>query len=341
MKKNLIVPVAITAALTLIPALTAAAETPAGWCLGEKPTIVGTNAGEVVWGTNGDDVIHARGGADTVYGLGGDDIICGGAGQDKVRGGPGNDVVVGSKGNDLVWGGPGDDKLLGGKGNDRLFGRLGNDDLYGQVGRDVCRQDSRLLGGKGLVRSCEVPRTTNLAFVPYNVMEAAAGLRVKGQNTGGEIFLGNHLMGNGGSNRVETEYGTAIAAGGDFDVELSFDASENALSAMVDAKSLTYDFDSQAAPGCDVADWDLLQVTMRERSVGVDLEFNGGSVNGESLKRDLGAPADGTTWTVEGIDFSRDWTLAGTLNASGGTWTGNENTKLEIMVGCKVQPQGV
>ena len=45
------------------------------------------------------------------------------------------------------------------------------------------------------------------------------------------------------------------------------------------------------------------------------------------------------TWTVEGIDFGTDWSLGGSLIADGAAWTGNENSKLELMVGCKRDPQ--
>lgn len=330
----------LAATLALVPSVAAAVTPPAGdTCLGQPATIVGTGADEVLLGTSGDDVIQAYGGNDKIYAFGGNDIVCGGGGRDIVRGGAGDDKLSGARGNDLIWGGPGDDVLLGGGGNDRLFGRKHNDTLKGQRGTDKCRQDTRLEGGKGPVRSCELPLTTSLQVVPYNQMTAAAGFRVKGENTGGEVYLGNHLMGSGGANRVEAEYGTALKAGGTFDVLLSFDAADNRLDGSVGTVDLAYDFDTQAAPGCAVEQWDLVQVSLWERVEGVELSFEGGSVNGRALRKDMAGVGGMATWTIEGIDFSRDWTVAGDLVASGAEWTGGELTKLEVMVGCKNDPQ--
>lgn len=331
---------ALAAALTLVPTMAVAAvDAPSGHtCMGQPATIVGTGAGEVLRGTQGDDVIQAYGGNDKVFGLGGNDVICGGGGKDKVRGGKGDDTVGGGKGNDLVWGGPGDDRLLGGKGDDRLFGRLHDDVIKGQAGRDKCRQDTRLEGGTGRVVGCEVPMTTSTKWVPYNQMTAAAGFRVKGDNSGGEVYLGNHLMGNGGANRVEDNY-NALKGGGTFAVSVSFNAAENRLDGSVGAVSLSYDFDDKAAPGCAVGEWDLVQVSLWERVDDVELSFENGSVNGEALKKDLGGVSGMKTWTIEGVDFSTGWTVTGDLVASGAEWTGNERTKLEVTVGCKLDPQ--
>ena len=244
----------------------------------------------------------------------------------------------GNRGADLLWGHQGEDTLDGARGNDKIFGRLGDDDLFGGSGVDKCRQDSRFTGGKGLVRACERPRTTALANVPFNQMDAAAGLRVKGDNTGGEVYLGNALMGTGGANRVEANYG-ALKAAGTFAVEVSYDAAANALSGSVGSVALAYDFDDKAAPSCAVAEWDLVQVSLWERVADLDLSFDGGAVNGVALGRDKVGESGMKTWTIEGIDFSTDWSVTGDLVASGAEWTGNENSKLEIMVGCKRSPQ--
>ena len=332
---------ALASALVLLPSLAVAASDAAvagPSCLGQPATIVGTNAGEVLMGTPGDDVILARGGNDTIFARGGDDVICGGGGNDRIRAGAGDDTVIGNRGADLLWGHQGNDTLDGARGNDRIFGRLGDDDLLGGSGVDKCRQDSRLTGGVGQVRACEKPRTTALAKVPFNQMEAAAGFRVKGDNSGAEVYLGNALMGNGGVNRVEAN-DAALKAGGTFAVEVSYDAAANALSGRVGSVELTYDFDDKAAPSCAVAEWDLVQVSLWERVADLDLDFTGGAVNGVALGKDMSGQSGMKTWTIEGLDFSTDWSVTGDLVASGAAWTGNENSKLEVMVGCKRNPQ--
>ncbi len=87
-------------------------------CAGLTPTVVGTDAPEVIRGSNFADVISTLRGRDTVKALGGNDIVCAGAGKDVVRGGPGRDKLLGQAGKDKLIGGKGKDKLKGGAGAD-------------------------------------------------------------------------------------------------------------------------------------------------------------------------------------------------------------------------------
>ncbi len=87
-------------------------------CAGLTPTIVGTDAPEVVTGSKFPDVISTLGGKDVVKGLAGNDIACGGAGKDTLKGGAGRDKLLGQAGKDKLIGGKGKDKLKGGAGKD-------------------------------------------------------------------------------------------------------------------------------------------------------------------------------------------------------------------------------
>jgi RTX calcium-binding nonapeptide repeat (4 copies) len=87
-------------------------------CAGLTPTIVGTDAPEVIAGSPFPDVISTLGGKDVVTGLAGNDVACGGAGKDTLKGGPGRDKLLGQAGKDKLIGGKGKDKLKGGKGKD-------------------------------------------------------------------------------------------------------------------------------------------------------------------------------------------------------------------------------
>lgn len=87
-------------------------------CADRTPTIVGTDAGEVVRGTASPDVISTLGGKDVISGLAGNDLACGGAGKDTLRGGAGRDRLLGQSGKDRLIGGKGKDKLKGGAGRD-------------------------------------------------------------------------------------------------------------------------------------------------------------------------------------------------------------------------------
>jgi sugar lactone lactonase YvrE len=87
-------------------------------CAGRTPTVVGTDAPEVVRGSPFPDVISTLGGNDVISGLAGNDIACGGTGKDVLKGGKGRDRLLGQAGRD---------KLVGGKGKDRLRGGAGRD----------------------------------------------------------------------------------------------------------------------------------------------------------------------------------------------------------------------
>lgn len=143
------------AALTIAPG--EAARGGPDVCFGQRPTIRGTDASEVLIGTEGADVIVGGGGMDVIRGRGGDDRICdnalgsggstdrynrlrGGAGNDRLsggpdlQGGPGDDLLRsrGTRTTISLWGGSGDDVLRGresvttwfmpGGGDDSVFG---------------------------------------------------------------------------------------------------------------------------------------------------------------------------------------------------------------------------
>lgn len=166
--------VAMAAALTVVGWPTPATSQGAR-CLGQQPTITGTNTSETITGTDGDDVIAALGGDDVINGLAGNDRICGDAGIDTIDAGEGNDGINGGEGADVisfassgagvrvdlfageatgqgsdrlfglerVWGSPRNDELRGDEGRNELRGEAGNDALLADAGFDV------LSGGTG------------------------------------------------------------------------------------------------------------------------------------------------------------------------------------------------
>jgi Ca2+-binding RTX toxin-like protein len=123
-------------------------------CHGRIPTIIGSEAGDVLHGTPARDVIFGGPGNDEILGSLGNDLLCGGLGDDLIHGGRGNDEVDGGAGTDRVVGDLGDDKIMGGTGNaDEVAGSLGIDRLNGGPGEfDLIHGDygyDRMDGGPG------------------------------------------------------------------------------------------------------------------------------------------------------------------------------------------------
>lgn len=330
MKKTIVVGT-ITASLALVPAVATAAAPSNDKCFGKAATIIGTNASETLWGTGGQDVIKAYGGDDTIYGLGGNDLICAGSGDDKVFAG---------KGNDKVWGAGGDDVAFGGDGNDLMFGVWGNDTFFGGAGTDTSREGARW----GETAGVEVPRTTK-QNVP---MVLAAGLRVKGANSGREIYIGVPDLGNG-ANRNEYEYEGLENGGGTAPIELSWVPGKDALMAVVDGVEAVYQFASEMSPNCAVEDWDAMQILVRENGSGATFEnakFNGNGLfpaNGDVFDPAIGYPAwpnGPRAMSVTDLDFDSAWTITGDLVATA-DFDGNEGDALQILVGCKTHPDRV
>jgi dipeptidyl aminopeptidase/acylaminoacyl peptidase len=121
-------------------------------CQGLVPTIVGSDAAELIVGTLGDDVILALGGDDRIWPGAGNDVVCAGAGDDRVHGGLGADRFDGGEGDDVLVGGIGADVLSGGGGDDVLEGMAGKDTIEGGEGDDSAFGgvgDDSLDGGSG------------------------------------------------------------------------------------------------------------------------------------------------------------------------------------------------
>jgi hypothetical protein len=105
------------------PPATTQPSPPAATCGGERATIVGTRARDVLRGGARRDVIAGLGGNDRLSGLRGNDLLCGGKGGDTILGGAGRDRLRGQTGDDRLSGGPGRDGYAAGPGRDILRSR--------------------------------------------------------------------------------------------------------------------------------------------------------------------------------------------------------------------------
>ncbi len=328
MRKSLSI-MAIAASLALVPvAASGVAAADKTTCFGKEATHFGTPGNDVIYGTKGNDVIKTYGGNDVIYGRGGNDKICAGGGNDKILGG---------KGNDKIWGAAGNDIISGGAGNDIMFGVWGNDWFDGGTGTDTSREGARW----GETTGVEVPRTVAVK----TPMVRAATLRVKGWNTGAEVYLGN---GTADGPRVEKQFEALRYTGGSAPVELSWVPGENAMVAYVNGTEAVYEFDSMPGATCSPQDWDIMEILVADNGVGVTFEnaqFNGDGMR--PLKNDTfdmnGYPAwpggPGAVVMMD-MDFDSAWTVTGDL-VSVDPFVGAERNKVQLSVGCKTHPDRV
>jgi len=90
-------------------------------CLGQEPTIVGTDGDDILTGTSGDDVIVGLGGTDVIDGLRGNDVLC-----------ADSDEPTNTEQHDRVVGGSGDDRIRGAYGS-TVDGQAGDDEFVSEA----------------------------------------------------------------------------------------------------------------------------------------------------------------------------------------------------------------
>lgn len=165
-----------------------------------------------------------------------------------------------------------------------------------------------------------------------------AGVRYKGYNTGGEIFLGPMLPPSA-LPRVEAEYNEFQTVGKKtYTVFFSFDAEENKITAFITYPYVTleYDFDALEEPGCPASEWDAMEILVRDSRTdsGVALQnvyLESYSLGDFGMVDRTGTPG-WQNWTVAGFDFSQSFIVFADLVVDG--FNGNESIKIEFNVGC-------
>lgn len=167
-----------------------------------------------------------------------------------------------------------------------------------------------------------------------------AGLRIKGQ-PGPDIYLGVTDLGAGG-NRVSADAGNPLPDG-TYPITFDFDPLENRINASIPARGvfLTYDFDDLLAPGCPAADWDVLDIVIKDYrdNAGVSLENLAldGNLLGNFAPGGIDVPGKPgyQQWNVTGFDFSQGFSLTADLTVE--NLTANESVTAELLVGCLLQ----
>lgn len=166
----------------------------------------------------------------------------------------------------------------------------------------------------------------------------AAGVRYKGWNTGKEIFLGPMTSGSA-TPRVEAEFNEFGTVGQKiYQITFAFDQGENAISTSITNPNanLTFDFDVSGALGCSSADWDAMEILVRDSRTDSGAALQNVTLGSFDLGNFGTVEKAGTpnwqNWTVTNFDFSQSFLVTADLVVDG--YNGNESIKVEFNVGC-------
>lgn len=170
------------------------------------------------------------------------------------------------------------------------------------------------------------------------VWTRAAGMRIKGYNTGAEFYLGP-MTDPSALPRVEAEYNDFQTVGSKtYPVTFAFDAVEHKLTSSITgpAANLAFDFDDLGAPGCPSANWDAMQILVRDSRAdsGVALQNVklGSFTLGNFATVDKAGSPGAKSWVVTGFDFTKSFQVTADLVVDG--YLGNEAIKVELNTGC-------
>jgi hypothetical protein len=183
------------------------------------------------------------------------------------------------------------------------------------------------------------PPTPPTVETGYSGLTEAAGVRWRGESGGREVYLGIPDLGVGGNrNEVDTSWPTDSSQA----VTFVWDAIENTITTEFGGGGpLVYDFDDELAPTCDPADWNTLDILLKDDADNggtPNVDFNNVVLGGFPLGDFSHTPTTNGSerfqhWTVTGFDFTNSFTMTGDLVVDG-TWNVEENTNVQVVVGC-------
>lgn len=195
------------------------------------------------------------------------------------------------------------------------------------------------VSGKKFAEDCSLVDAGPVVTEGQPSRTRAAGVRIKGWNSGSEIYLGS-MTSSSATPRVEAQYNDFSTVGQKtYSVSFSFDQATNAISASISSPSasLLFDFDTAGnTPGCATADWDTLEIFIRDSRTdsGVALEnvILAGFPLGDFGAVDKAGMPGALYWTVTDFDFSQSFQVTADMVVDG--FLGNESMKIEFNVGC-------
>src|SRR6266545_2500824 len=265
-----------------------AAQNPPPNCFGQKPTLVGGPAVDLICGNDNNDAIHGGGGNDKIDGGSDGDTLNGDAGNDTVDGGVAGDAVSGGTGDDTVDGGGGDDfdLLSGGPGNDRILGKRPQQAMNDEV-------DYRQAAGAVQV-DLQKGSATGEGTDTFTGIEWAVGSQ-----------FGDTIVGSNGSNVINGAGGNDRIDGGPGGDLLSGDGGDDAVVGGAGAGTGVLEQDYVVytnAPGPVTVDFSAGRTTGWGNDTVTGIEGVFGSRFNDVL---VGSDADNLLWGRDGNDELR------------------------------------
>ncbi len=154
---------------------------------------------------------------------------------------------------------------------------------------------------------------------------ANAAVRLKGPNSGKELYVGKHDLGVGG-NRNESEF--KHTNGVDYLLSVNYDGQTIRSTVTNSANNKEASASkSVAASGCE----DTILLGIIDRRTTGSLQVSELTVNGDALAGVYSTTQNYAFWKISGVDM-QNLSVEATVNNS--PWDSNENDKVEIQLGC-------
>jgi len=168
-----------------------------------------------------------------------------------------------------------------------------------------------------------------------------SGARVKGYNTGAEIFVGPMTSGSA-TPRAEANVNQFQTVGqASYQLSFTYEQVANVLSvtltpAVDPPVTTTYDLDTDSGGGCAPSAWDTIHLVLVDSRIDSAVSIGNVVVDGFSIGNfgtldRLGTPG-ARNWHIARRGLGDGFTVTATLNVDG--YLGNEATKVEFAVGC-------
>ncbi len=147
-----------------------------------------------------------------------------------------------------------------------------------------------------------------------------------------ELYIGPNPIASSYPNRVEQNL--TWTKPGTHSITITYDQSADTLSAAMNGNGLTYSAISEYA-GCPVGNWNVMQIVVVNWDNGTSVNLDNVTLGGYDLGSFNGGTGGVHLWTVTHFDFTRDFTMTGTISLAGTFSNSQELSKIEIYTGCK------